>query len=68
VRKGAERKVINMHLLKAHKARCKSDVKIDGKRNRKRRKKGGKRREKARKGPERKMGNKHLLEHTRLHT
>jgi hypothetical protein len=39
----AERKISNMHLLKTNKARYKSDIKIDGKRNRKRRKKGGKR-------------------------
>jgi hypothetical protein len=59
MRKVAERKIINMHLLKACKVICKSDVKIDGKRNRKR--------EKARKVAERKMSNKHLLEYIKVH-
>jgi hypothetical protein len=41
-RKVTERKMANMHLLETGTAIHKSDVKIDGKRNRKRRKKGGK--------------------------
>jgi hypothetical protein len=55
-----------MHLIKAYKARCKSDVKIDGKRNRKRREKGRKKGETGEKGTERKMGNMYLLEAAKL--
>jgi hypothetical protein len=39
-----------VHLIKVYKARYKNDVKIDGKRHRKRRKKGGKRARQVKKG------------------
>jgi hypothetical protein len=57
-----ERKIGQYAVIEVCKARHKNDVKIDGERNRKRRKKGGKKREKGEKGMKRKRINMHLLE------